>query len=456
MITSRATNQPKQPANLRTAPAYLSLETRGGDCFSKNLSDENLTVNSGHRLLSEDDNGFLDELELERSRNALHHDAPLTHSSLGPAPARRRAKGFQRLTCPEHVPYSKTGDTQKHVTAAGSLLTMASNPASRPIRAGERDLSDLMISMRTVEDRINRKFGYPWVFLGEEPFSLDFRLAIKSMTRSQVFFGLIPPRQLSYPSHVDRPRATRVQKTMDNDSQKSRHEDNQSRRHISRFHSGFFFRHPLMLKFDYYWRVEPGIQYYCDVDYDPFVFMEENKKVYSFSVSLMEYQSTIPSLWKTVQGFVRANPDLLAANSSIDFLLKDPSQGIESDYNLCHFWSNFEVGDMRFWRSSTYAKFFAHLDRAGGIYYERWAEGPIHSIAAALFLRRQQIHQWDDIGYFQTPFSHCPSDYERFHSNGKCFCDPFENFDQDPYSCAPLWWELDRKKIKDSKIQSNP
>ncbi|KAA1085764.1 alpha 1,2-mannosyltransferase 2.4.1, variant 2 [Puccinia graminis f. sp. tritici] len=147
--------------------------------------------------------------------------------------------------------------------------------------------------------------------------------------------------------------------------------------------------------------------------------MEENKKVYSFSVSLMEYQSTIPSLWKTVQGFARANPDLLAANSSIDFLLKDPSQGIESDYNLCHFWSNFEAGDMRFWRSTTYAKFFAHLDRAGGIYYERWAEGPIHSIAAALFLRREQIHQWDDIGYFQTPFSHCPSDYERFHSNGQ-------------------------------------
>ncbi|KAA1064919.1 alpha 1,2-mannosyltransferase 2.4.1, variant 2 [Puccinia graminis f. sp. tritici] len=272
------------------------------------------------------------------------------------------------------------------------------------------------------------------------------------MTRSQVFFGLIPPRQLSYPSHVDRRRATRVQKTMDNDSQKSRHGDNQSRRHISRFHSGFFFRHPLMLKFNYYWRVEPGIQYYCDVDYDPFVFMEENKKVYSFSVSLMEYQSTIPSLWKTVQGFVRANPDLLAANSSIDFLLKDPSQGIESDYNLCHFWSNFEVGDMRFWRSTTYAKFFAHLDRAGGIYYERWAEGPIHSIAAALFLRREQIHQWDDIGYFQTPFSHCPSDYERFHSNGKCFCDPFENFDQDPYSCAPLWWELDRSVTSHSSL----
>lgn len=28
-----------------------------------------------------------------------------------------------------------------------------------------------------------------------------------------------------------------------------------------------------MLNFDYYWRVEPGIEYYCDLDYDPFVFV---------------------------------------------------------------------------------------------------------------------------------------------------------------------------------------
>lgn len=309
----------------------------------------------------------------------------------------------------------------------------------------ERDLGDLLMSMRTVEDRVNRKFGYPWVFLSDQPFSPDSALAIKSMTRSQVFFGLIPARQWAYPPHVDRRRAARAQKPGAAGSKKGA--DDQSRRHLSRFHAGFFFRHPLMAQFDYYWRVGPGIQYTCDVDYDPFVFMEENKKVFSFSISLMEYQSTIPSLWKTVQGFVRANPGLLAANSSLDFLVKDPSRGIESDYNLCQFWSNLEIVDMRFWRSATYANFFGHLDRAGGIYYERWAEGPIHSIAAALFLPRAQIHRWDDLGYFQPPFSHCPPDYDRFHANGKCFCDPLENFDLgQPYSCDPLWAQLPARK----------
>ena len=36
-------------------------------------------------------------------------------------------------------------------------------------------------------------------------------------------------------------------------------------------------------------------------------------------------------------------------------------------------WSNFEIGDLNFWRSEAYVKFFEHLDEAGGFYYERWA-----------------------------------------------------------------------------------
>jgi alpha 1,2-mannosyltransferase len=48
-----------------------------------------------------------------------------------------------------------------------------------------------------------------------------------------------------------------------------------------RFESGFFFRHELLDKYDYYWRVEPGVQYYCDVDFDPFMYLKENDIKYS-------------------------------------------------------------------------------------------------------------------------------------------------------------------------------
>src|SRR5271154_5443038 len=57
-------------------------------------------------------------------------------------------------------------------------------------------------------------------------------------------------------------------------------------RHMCRYNSGFFFRHPLLLKYAWYWRVEPDIAFYCSMPYDPFTFMRENDKVYSFVMSL--------------------------------------------------------------------------------------------------------------------------------------------------------------------------
>ena len=37
--------------------------------------------------------------------------------------------------------------------------------------------------------------------------------------------------------------------------------------------------------------------------------------------------------------------------------------GKEGEYNLCHFWSNFEIADLRFFRSEAYSQFFQSLDR---------------------------------------------------------------------------------------------
>jgi alpha 1,2-mannosyltransferase len=67
-------------------------------------------------------------------------------------------------------------------------------------------------------------------------------------------------------------------------------------------------------------------------------------------------------------------------------------------------WSNFEIGDLNFWRSEAYMKFFEYLDKAGGFYYERWGDAPVHSIGAALFAKKEQIHWFEDIGYKHEPF----------------------------------------------------
>jgi hypothetical protein len=48
--------------------------------------------------------------------------------------------------------------------------------------------------------------------------------------------------------------------------------------------------------------------------------------------------------------------------------------------------------------------YFDYLDKAGGFFYERWGDAPVHSIAAALFLPFEKIHYFYDIGYRHEPF----------------------------------------------------
>lgn len=49
----------------------------------------------------------------------------------------------------------------------------------------------------------------------------------------------------------------------------------ESYHHMCRYFSGFFHHHPLLADFDYYWRIEPDVHYYCNLDYDPFLFMQQ-------------------------------------------------------------------------------------------------------------------------------------------------------------------------------------
>ena len=70
---------------------------------------------------------------------------------------------------------------------------------------------------------------------------------------------------------------------------------------------------------------------------------------YGFTIAVTEGPKTIPTLWDSTRDFMAARPDVIPAANLLDFV-RDSS----GDYNLCHFWSNFELGDLRWFRSSQY------------------------------------------------------------------------------------------------------
>ncbi|KAF7318570.1 Glycosyltransferase family 15 protein [Mycena chlorophos] len=318
------------------------------------------------------------------------------------------------------------------------------------------DMWDALTSVRALEDRFNRRHHYPWVFLNDEEFSEEFmRRARALLPESTVSFGLIPKEHWNQPDWIDVGRQNAAMKTMQ--SRNVKYGGNLAYHNMCRFNSGFFFRHPLLDEYKWYWRVEPRVKFHCDILDDPFVYLEENDKVYGTSVvcetgpkydaeqaTQCLYMKFLPQSRlsgkqykaRLSASFMENYPQYILPKE--DTLMKFISNDNGRTYNRCHFWSNFEIASLDFWRSEAYTTFFEYLDKTGGFYYERWGDAPVHTLALALFLPRHKIHLFDDIGYQHDDWSHCPKD-ESVWRRGRCLCDARDGFDYTSDSCRRRW-----------------
>ena len=203
--------------------------------------------------------------------------------------------------------------------------------------ARNSDIWEIAKSIRQVEDRFNRKFNYDWVFLNDKPFDDEFKNLTTALVSGKTHYGVIPTEHWSFPEFIDQEKAKKVREDMA--QRKIIYGDSISYRHMCRYESGFFFRHPLMLQYEWYWRVEPSIELYCDINYDTFKYMRDNKKKYSFVLSLYEYVETIPTLWDSVKNFTKKYPEHIAEGNSMAFLSDDAGE----TYNHCHFVSSVPI-----------------------------------------------------------------------------------------------------------------
>jgi mannosyltransferase len=125
--------------------------------------------------------------------------------------------------------------------------------------------------------------------------------------------------------------------------------------------------------------------------------MIENDKVYGFTIAVKELRETVPNIFRYASAFKRMN-NITSKGLWEMFVEKEPKKkdengkklpdDIEDDgvgplppvdgekmegekYNMCHFWSNFEIARLDWFRSQEYEDFFQMMDRSGGFWMER-------------------------------------------------------------------------------------
>lgn len=147
--------------------------------------------------------------------------------------------------------------------------------------------------------------------------------------------------------------------------------------------------------------------------------MAEANKTYGFTIAVKELKETVPNIFRYASAYKRKNnltskglwemfiepePDEPKSLPEDDPKFKhplpeeilqtepgrqsipdvDPEAMEGQKYNMCHFWSNFEIARLDWFRSREYEEFFEMMDRSGGFWMERVCNSQTRRIAGSL------------------------------------------------------------------------
>ncbi|KAJ7666727.1 glycolipid 2-alpha-mannosyltransferase-domain-containing protein [Mycena polygramma] len=241
-----------------------------------------------------------------------HYLLSLTHDGYGRSISRLMGAPSNNAVPPEY---------NTRINSSLELAHRARANATFVILARNSDLDNTVRSVREVEDRFNTRHHYPFVLLNDEPFTDEFKRRVSAVASGSVEYGLVPRDHWVQPDWIDEDKATKGREQLV--SENVIYGGSVSYRNMCRFNSGFFFRHPLVQKYRWYWRIEPDVHFHCDVNFDPFLFMQDRGKVYGFTITMYEFDKTIPSLWGHVKDFIKLHPEHVAKDNAMGFMSDD-------------------------------------------------------------------------------------------------------------------------------------
>lgn len=133
--------------------------------------------------------------------------------------------------------------------------------------------------------------------------------------------------------------------------------------------------------------------------------MIHENKTYGFTIAVKELKETVPNIFRYASAYKRMNnltsqglwemfaepaevpnipakddlkyqaplpEEILSTEAGQRGLPDIDPEAMEGEvYNMCHFWSNFEIARLDWFRSKEYNDFFDMMDRSGGFWMER-------------------------------------------------------------------------------------
>ncbi|KAK4187197.1 family 15 putative glycosyltransferase [Podospora australis] len=311
-------------------------------------------------------------------------------------------------------------DVPFHTTCQEPDVKAPRENAAFVMLARNEEVEKALRTIVSIEKHFNQWFHYPVVFLNDEEWDPEFIETMNETVSGGARFEVVPKEEWTFPEFINEDRAK--QSIAEQGRKGILYAGMESYHHMCRFYSGKFYTLEALKPYQWYWRIEPDVEFYCSLTYDPFAEMAKREKVYGFTIALPEEPRTCPSLFRRIADWKEAHNfrttelwKAMIAPSWVPWPFRSLWSWFShrdrygDGWNLCHYWSNFEIANLDFFRGRGYQDLFEHLDRSGGFYFERWGDAPVHSLAVAMLLDPHKVHHFEDIGYRHDWYYQCPA-----------------------------------------------
>jgi hypothetical protein len=251
-------------------------------------------------------------------------------------------------------------------------------------RSNNKDITNLKYSLQLLYKNFNVKFNYP-IIVFHEGLNSKIKEDIKNNTKMNIKFEKVV---LSLPTFLS------INKIKNSILRTKTSLFGIGYRNMCRFFSKMLYNMPILKNYDWYLRLDVDSFILNNIDYDIFEFMEKNNYLYGYVAKIFEPSYVTKNLVKETNNYLK--------NIKIETASSQNPISIKWDHKI--YYNNFEISNFKFWRSNKVKQFLEFLDKKGGIYYFRWGDAPIHTLAINMFMDRKKKYQFKDIAYYHQNF----------------------------------------------------